>query len=430
MNINLAVIGLGYVGLPLALEFSKKFFIQAYDLNINRIKTLQKGIDTNNEIKIANFKLHLKNINFTNNEQDLKNSNIYIITVPTPLKKNKEPDLSYLKMATECVGKNLDQNDIVIYESTVYPSLTENFCGKLLSKISGLKIIYSDKDNGNGFYLGYSPERINPGDKINTLPNIQKITSGSSKKSSEIIKKLYSTIIKAGVISVDNIKIAEAAKVIENTQRDVNIALINEFSIIFDKLDINTKKVLKAASTKWNFLNFQPGLVGGHCIGIDPYYLSYISQKNNFYPKMVLSGRKTNEQMVNYVKKRILNVIKNNDLNNINLRCIFFGATFKPNCNDLRNSKNIELINLLSKKNIQIDVFDNMIEESLNFKSRNIKLLKNLNFRKKYNVIIYAVNHKKFSSLKNKLYLLKRNDKSFIFDLTQALNDKQKDYSI
>ena len=415
----IGVIGLGYVGLPLALEFSKKFKTIAFDINRYRIKNLSRGIDKNNETNFSKYKKFKKDIKFTYNIYDLHECNYYIIAVPTPINKFKNPEMKYLIKATNLVAKILKKKDVVIYESTVYPGATENICGSMLEKLSNLKIITNDLLDNNGFYLGYSPERINPGDRIRTLPNISKLVSGSSPKAFMLINGIYSKIIKAGTIKVDSIQIAEAAKVIENTQRDVNIALMNEFAIIFDKLQISSSKVFNAAATKWNFLKFKPGLVGGHCIGIDPYYLSYISKKFKHDPKVILSGRYTNEYMVNYCSDKILKTLKKNKIKLKEAHCLFLGVTFKPNCSDIRNSKNIELLKSISKKINKLSLYDNLAEDFSNLKSNKISILKKINYRQKYSMIIYAVCHSDFKVIINKF---QKNKNNLIFDLTQTLN--------
>ena len=301
---KIAIIGLGYVGLPLALAFSKKNFVIGFDINENRVENLKRGVDQTGEASKSDI-LASKKIKFTNNIYDLSQNNIYIITVPTPVDIKKKPNLNSLLTATKIVSKVLKKNDLVIYESTVFPGATEEICGPILEKNSGLKI-------NKNLFLGYSPERINPGDKNKKLSQIIKIVSGSNKNTKQKVSKLYSSIIKAGVYKADSIKIAEAAKVIENTQRDLNIAFINELSLIFKKLNLSTEKILKAAETKWNFIPFRPGLVGGHCIGVDPYYLTYKSKKIGYIPKIILGGRNLNDQMSNYIfkDKKILSIKK------------------------------------------------------------------------------------------------------------------------
>ncbi len=338
----ISIIGLGYVGLPLAVEFAKFFDVIAFDYNSKRINELRNNLDENNEIKKNELK-KLKKLYFTENEKDLKKSNIFIIAVPTPIKKNKKPNLIFLKQACITVSKYISKKDIVIFESTVYPGLTDDYCIPIIEKYSKFKI---NKD----FFCGYSPERINPGDKKNKLSTIVKITSGSNYKTSIFVDNLYKKIIKAGTYRTSSIKIAEAAKVIENTQRDLNIAFINELSIIFNKLHLDTDEILKAASTKWNFIKFSPGLVGGHCIGVDPYYLTYKAKKVGYSPKIILSGRDMNDNMVKYVSKRFLNKLSEKKIKIINSQILILGFSFKENCSDTRNSKIKDLHKLLIRK--------------------------------------------------------------------------------
>ncbi len=416
MKFNIAIIGLGYIGLPLAIEFSKFYKVIGFDINKKRIKELKEGIDKTNEIVIK--KSTFKKINFTNNIQLLKDSNIFIITVPTPVKKNKMPDLSHLKHASKIVGQCLKKSSIVIYESTVYPGCTEEFCGPILEKTSKLRV---NKD----FFLGYSPERINPGNNIQKLPNIVKIVSGSNKYSLDLIKKLYRKIIKAGIHVADTIKTAEAAKVIENIQRDINIALINECSVIFKKLNLDTSKVLKAAETKWNFIPFKPGLVGGHCIGVDPYYLTYKAKETNYNPKVILAGRKVNDNMSSYISKKILKTLKERPKNNQKKRVLVLGLSFKENCVDTRNSKVFDIINSLQKKNILTHVYDPIIDRSNLNKKYKAKLLNNLNKRNFYDIIILAVPHKIFIAMGIKKIKKLGRSNSKVFDLKSVFPKKE-----
>ena len=340
-EIKIAIIGLGYVGLPLALEFSKKKKVIGFDINKDRIKDLNSGIDKNldfqkNEIQIS------KKLNFTYNVEDLKFANCFIITVPTPIDEFKKPDLLPLLSASEMVGKIIKKGDLIIYESTVYPGCVEDECVPILEKFSELRYNID-------FFCGYSPERINPGDKKHTLSNIKKITSGSTPEIANFVDNLYKEIITAGTHMAPNIKVAEAAKIIENTQRDLNIALINELSIIFDKLNIDTKEVLDAASTKWNFLPFKPGLVGGHCIGVDPYYLTYKAEKIGYHPKIILAGREINDSMGNYVALKFIEELKKKNIKIKGSKILIMGLTFKENCTDIRNSGIKNVIEKLKK---------------------------------------------------------------------------------
>lgn len=387
-NIKLAIIGIGYVGLPLAVEFSKKRKVIAFDIDNQRIDELKIGIDKTLEISEEKIKKLKKNLIFTSVKNKLLKANCYIITVPTPIKKNKNPDLSFIKAATKLVGECLKVGDIVVYESTVYPGCTEEFCVPILEKKSNLKF---NKD----FYCGYSPERINPGDKKHTIRNIKKITSGSNKKAAKIINNLYKEIVVAGTHKVSSIKVAESAKVIENTQRDLNIALINELSILFDKMGIDTEEILRAAETKWNFMSFRPGLVGGHCIGVDPYYLTFKSLKLGYKPKVILAGRKLNSNMGNYISSKLIKLMKRKLIKITKSKILIMGLTFKENCPDLRNSGVANIYQNLKKLKCNIDFYDpwaNKYDAKDMYGKYPLKKIKS-NF---YNAIIIAVGHKKF----------------------------------
>ena len=390
-EISIAVIGLGYVGLPLAVEFSKKYTVVGYDSNIDRINELKSEKDKTGEVSQRQLK-SAKNLSFFSEHHCLKSSNIYIITVPTPVDKNNNPNLEHLINASELVGKYIKKRDIVIYESTVYPGATEEICIPVVEKISSLKY---NKD----FFCGYSPERINPGDKEHSLTTIKKVTSGSDLKTAQFVSKLYESIIKAGVFQATSISVAEAAKVIENTQRDVNIALMNELALIFNKLNIDTNEVLKAAGTKWNFLPFKPGLVGGHCIGVDPYYLTHKAVEIGYKPEIILAGRRINDSMGKYIAEQtILTLIKNN-VNPTKARVSVLGLTFKENCPDLRNTKVIEIINHLKKYNCDISILDEFADKKDAKKIYNINLV-SLDKIKDMDSIIIAVGHKNYANLK------------------------------
>jgi UDP-N-acetyl-D-glucosamine/UDP-N-acetyl-D-galactosamine dehydrogenase len=394
----IAIIGLGYVGLPLAIALGKKDFVTGYDNNINKIKYLKKGIDKNKIF--TKYQIKNSKVNFTYDKKYLKKCNVFIVCVPTPVNKKNLPDLTYLKKASEIIGKNLSKRDLVIFESTVYPGCTEEFCIPIIEKKAKLSI---NKD----FYCGYSPERINPGDKKNKLKNISKIISSSSKIGLIKMKQIYKKIIDANLYETENIKVAEAAKLLENIQRSVNISLINEVSLIFRKLKINTHEVLEAANTKWNFINYKPGLVGGHCIAIDPYYLTYKARKVGIDPRLILSGQKIN----NYIPVHIANrVLKKIDLKKKNRkRILILGLTFKEDCSDLRDSKVFSIINTLKKKNCKIDVFDPWVNYKDLQKKIDFNLLVKLK-NNKYDAIILAVAHsifrnigfEKFNSLKKR----------------------------
>ncbi len=386
-NINVCVIGLGYVGLPIAVKLSKKFSVIGYDLNKERIKELKKKKDSTNEIDLKSFNFKIKSLKFTSNEKEIEISNFFIITVPTPVDKNNRPDLSFLKSASITVSRYLKKNDTVVYESTTYPGCTDDYCVPILEKYSRLKL---NKD----FYCGYSPERINPGDTIHTIEKINKIISASNKKGLKIIKKVYKNVTKKKLVITKSIKIAEAAKIIENTQRDINIALMNELSMLFDKLNIDFQEILKAANTKWNFLNFKPGLVGGHCIGVDPYYLAFEAKKKKFSTNIILSGRKTNEQMYKFVVNKFINEI-NKKLNlNYKKKILVVGLTFKENVPDYRNSQSIKIVKYLKKKEFNVFTFDPLIEKKVSG-CKIIKNFKNLNnFKNFFDGIIILVPHK------------------------------------
>ena len=418
MSKKICIIGLGYVGLPIAVEFSKQHHVTGFDINEKRVEELQSGRDRTNEISKTNL-LKLPNLNFTSNKDDIKDSNYYIVTVPTPVDSSNVPDFSALKSASRLVGSVLKKGDVVCYESTVYPGATEEVCLPILEKISNLKLI-------EDFGLGYSPERINPGDKIHTLTNIVKVVSGSDQKTLNKLKNLYKSIIKAGVHTSPNIKTAEAAKVIENTQRDVNIALINEISIICNKLDIDTFDVLDAASTKWNFLKFQPGLVGGHCIGVDPYYLAYKAAAIGHNPEMILAGRRVNDEMPSYISQLILSNLIKDKHNFKKLKILFLGITFKENCPDTRNSKAITLFENLNDHNLAIDVYDPYIKKGeFSSSSKVFTTIKNISQHKKYNAIIFAVPHKQFLT-KNFMNTIEKSlyKDGFIYDLKGRLPRK------
>ena len=419
MMYKIAIIGLGYVGLPLAVAFGKYFKTIGFDINKKRISSLKKNIDLNKEVDVEDFKKSTY-INFTYSLNKIKESNIYIISVPTPIYKNKNPDLRILINSCKNVAKYLSKGNIVIFESTVYPGLTENICIPILEKISKLLI---NKD----FFVGYSPERINPGDKKRKLENITKVISASNKSSLIVIDYLYSKIIKAGTFKASSIKVAEAAKVIENTQRDINIAFMNELSMLFNKLEINTEEVLEVASTKWNFLNFKPGFVGGHCIGVDPYYLKFIAKKNNFNTKIISSGREINDGMPKYFVDKINYDLQKNNIKS-KLKILIMGYTFKENCNDIRNSQIINISNQLKKKKHKIDIYDPWIYNLRNsFDENVIKYPKN----KYYDIVIISVAHNIFKDIGlTQILKFKKNKKSFLYDLKSLFKKQKNNFSL
>ena len=384
---KIGVIGLGYVGLPLALEFSKKFPVVGFDINPNRILDLVKGEDFTNEVEKIDL-VKAKNLTFSSSVEDLQNCNFYIVTVPTPINKNKRPDLGPLLSASNLIAKLLKKGDIVVYESTVYPGATEEDCVPILEKISGLSL-------NNDFYVGYSPERINPGDSTHRLPNIKKITSGSDKKSSDFIDKVYKKIILAGTHKAESIKVAEAAKVIENTQRDLNIALINELAIIFNLMGIDTQSVLKAAETKWNFLPFRPGLVGGHCIGVDPYYLTHKAESLGYNPEIILAGRRLNDNMASFVSSQLIKLLAQKGIKRSSPKVLILGLSFKEDCPDIRNTKVVDIINELVEYNCKVSVFDPWVSKVEAKNEYGITLIDKIK-PNQYDAVIIAVAHKQF----------------------------------
>ncbi|MES2908413.1 MAG: Vi polysaccharide biosynthesis UDP-N-acetylglucosamine C-6 dehydrogenase TviB [Pseudomonadota bacterium] len=349
-DVKLAVLGLGYVGLPLAVEFGKKRSVVGFDINAGRINALKAGHDSTLEVSDEEM-VTATHLSFSANMADLSACNVFIVTVPTPIDEHRQPDLTPLIKASETIGKVLKQGDIVIYESTVYPGATEEDCVPVLERVSGLKF-------NTDFYAGYSPERINPGDKEHRVINIRKITSGSTPEVADLVDAIYNEIIVVGTHKAPSIKIAEAAKVIENTQRDVNIALINELALIFNKLGIDTEEVLKAAGTKWNFLPFRPGLVGGHCIGVDPYYLTHKAQSIGYHPEIILAGRRLNDSMGAYVASQMIKALMKRRIHVDGARVLIMGLTFKENCPDLRNTKVIDIIQELREYRVEVDVHD------------------------------------------------------------------------
>jgi len=349
-DLKIAVIGLGYVGLPLAVEFGKRRSVIGFDINSHRIAELREGRDATLEVSADEFRA-ATHLSFSNEIDDLREANCYIVTVPTPIDSDKRPDLAPLMTASESVGKVLKPGDLVIYESTVYPGCTEEDCVPVLERYSGLKF-------NQDFYCGYSPERINPGDKNHRVTDIKKVTSGSTPEIANIVDGLYSQIITAGTHKAPSIRVAEAAKVIENTQRDLNVALVNEFAMIFNRLGIDTEAVLDAAGTKWNFLPFRPGLVGGHCIGVDPYYLTHRAQEIGYQPEVILAGRKLNDSMGRYVADRLIEALSQ-DLDDVKgAKVLIMGLTFKENCPDIRNTRVIDIVSELDAKGCQVDVYD------------------------------------------------------------------------
>ncbi|WP_422134123.1 nucleotide sugar dehydrogenase [Endozoicomonas sp. ALD040] len=386
-NTKIAVIGLGYVGLPLAVEFGKKLETKGFDINKKRINELCEFVDHTLEVSSEELKASDK-ITFTDKLDEIRDCNVYIVTVPTPVTEFKTPDMTPVKSASRMLGEVVKKGDIIIYESTVYPGATEEDAIPEVERVSGLKF---NKD----FFAGYSPERINPGDKVNTVTTIQKITSGSTPEVADYVDSLYNMIITAGTHKAPTIKVAEAAKVIENTQRDVNIALVNELSLIFDRLDIDTKDVIEAAGTKWNFIKMQPGLVGGHCIGVDPYYLAHKAESAGYYPQMILSGRRINEGMSAHVANKVVRLMNSKRIHVVGSRILVLGYTFKENCPDVRNTQVENLVKELEAHNAEVDVYDPWANNQECWEEYGRDLV-NKPVSNAYDAVIFAVGHERF----------------------------------
>jgi len=387
---KIGVVGLGYVGLPLAIEFGKKYHTVGFDINAARIKSLKAGRDLTLEATATELKAATK-LSFTTRLSELKSCCVYIVTVPTPIDQYKRPDLTPLLGASETIARVLKKGDIVIYESTVYPGCTEEICVPVLERISGLR--YNES-----FFCGYSPERINPGDKFHRLPSIKKVTAGSTPRTADIVNALYASIVTAGTHRASSIRVAEAAKVIENTQRDVNIALINELALIFNRLGINTEEVLLAAGTKWNFLPFRPGLVGGHCIGVDPYYLTHKATEIGYHPEMILAGRRINDGMGTYIAQQVIKLMTERRILVADSRILIFGLTFKENCPDLRNSKVIDIVNELKSFDAKVDIYDPWVNAAEAFHEYAVHPIEELT-PETYDAVVLAVPHEIFKSL-------------------------------
>jgi UDP-N-acetyl-D-galactosamine dehydrogenase len=409
---KIGIIGLGYVGLPLAVEFGKIMDVIGFDINQARIEELRNGIDRTLETDSTELKSAIK-LKFTCNPDELHGVNYFIVTVPTPVDIYKKPDLTPLIKASETVGKVIGKGAIVIYESTVYPGCTEDDCVPVIEKYSGLKF-------NQDFFCGYSPERINPGDKQHRLPTIKKVTSGSTPEIAEIVDQLYKRIITAGTHKASSIKVAEAAKVIENAQRDINIAFVNELSLIFEKMGIDTHEVLEAAGTKWNFLPYRPGLVGGHCIGVDPYYLTYKAESLGYYPQVILSGRRINDNMGAHIASRVIKLMTQNNLSVNGGRVLVLGITFKENCPDIRNSKVIDLIRELQTYGADVEVFDPQADKEEVKHEYGLSLISLPS--NKYSAIVLAVSHKEFASIN---WSAIRTDKTVVYDVKGFLDKKE-----
>ncbi|MES2330134.1 MAG: nucleotide sugar dehydrogenase [Bacteroidota bacterium] len=424
---KIGVIGLGYVGLPLAVEFAKKYSVVGFDINKKRISELLNGVDNtfeiNEEALIAVKKEHISDaastgIFFSDNIEDIRNCNIYIITVPTPTDKNNRPDLTPLYKASATVGNVLQKGDIVIYESTVYPGVTEDECVPVLEKVSNLKF-------NEDFFVGYSPERINPGDKEHTVSKILKVTSGSTPFIADVVDGLYQSVIIAGTHKAPSIKVAEAAKVIENSQRDINIAFVNELSKIFNLLGIDTDDVLRAAGTKWNFLKFKPGLVGGHCIGVDPYYLAQKAQEVGYHPEIILAGRRINDGMGEYIAHELIKLMIKKDISIRNSKVLILGITFKENCPDVRNTKVIDIIKVLKTYEINITVVDPWANSDEVLHEYGIDCINKLDtITDKFNAIVLAVSHNEFLDIDYDLIV---EDKNVFYDVKSVMDRKKVD---
>ena len=415
MNHKIAVIGLGYVGLPLAVEFGKKFKVIGFDINQTRVRELNAGHDATLEVEDENLQIALSvgsdiGLRLSTNLDDVKECNIYIVTVPTPIDKYKRPDLTPLIKASETVGKVISKGDIVIYESTVYPGATEEDCLPVVEKVSGLKF-------NEDFYAGYSPERINPGDKVNTLLTIKKVTSGSNPEIAEIVDDLYNTILLNGTHKAPSIKVAEASKVIENAQRDLNISFVNELALIFDRLGIDTNEVIDAAGSKWNFLKYRPGIVGGHCIGVDPYYLAFKAESVGYYPDVIRSGRRVNDNMAGFVADKVVKLMIAKGLVILNSKVLLLGVTFKENCPDIRNTKVVDIVDELQQFGCDLDIYDPWASQAEVKHEYGIQTMeKNVDiYAQKYDAIILAVSHDQFKELDMKR--LTNGNKSVIFDI-------------
>ena len=422
MNLSekkIAIIGLGYVGLPLAIEFGKKFKVVGFDINQSRIEELNLLIDRTNEADLVGMKNAMElakshvglGLNFSANVEDLEKYNVFIVTVPTPIDQFKAPDLTPLLKASEMLGKVIKKGDIVIYESTVYPGCTEEDCVPVLEKFSGLKF-------NQDFFAGYSPERINPGDKVNTLTKIIKVTSGSTPEIAEVVDQLYKSIITAGTHKAPSLKVAEASKAIENAQRDVNISFVNELALIFDRIGIDTNDVIEAAATKWNFLKYKPGLVGGHCIGVDPYYLAHKAESLGYHPQVILSGRRVNDNMGMFVANKVVKLMiqKGHKIQGAN--ALILGITFKEDCPDIRNSRVIDIYTELKQFGLNVDVYDTYADKAQVQSEYGIELLQSLN--SKFDAIILAVSHSEFSLIE--FNELKNSNISIIYDTKSFLD--------
>ena len=419
-NCKIAVIGLGYVGLPLLVAFGKKYRTVGFDIHKERISELKQGIDETNEMSEA--ELGEVQVTYTSDASDIADCNVYIITVPTPIDAQKRPDMGPLKSASSTIAPFLKEGDVVIYESTVYPGATEEVCVPILEDGSKLKF-------NEDFYAGYSPERINPGDKVHRIDTIVKVTSGSTPEAAEFVDNLYKSIVTAGTHLASSIKVAEAAKVIENTQRDLNIALINELAIIFDKIGIDTEEVLLASGTKWNFLPFRPGLVGGHCISVDPYYLTHKSQEIGYHPEVILAGRRINDGMGSYIAERVIKLLTRRHIHVVGSKILIMGLTFKENCPDLRNTRVVDVIKSLQEYNVEVETFDPWVDKDEAFEEYGLNLIDDPETAA-YDSVILAVAHESFKMLgTEKIRSFGKKD-AIIFDVKYALGEHKDVYRL
>ena len=417
-EVKLAVVGLGYVGLPLAVEFGKKRSVIGFDINVKRIQALQAGHDHTLEVDDAEL-AEAKHLTYTAERAELSAANVFIVTVPTPIDEYKQPDLTPLVKSSETIGAVLKRGDIVIYESTVYPGATEEVCVPVLERVSGLKF-------NEDFYAGYSPERINPGDKEHRVSTIKKVTSGSTPEVADLVDALYNEIITAGTHKASSIRVAEAAKVIENTQRDVNIALINELALIFNRMGIDTEAVLQAAGTKWNFLPFRPGLVGGHCIGVDPYYLTHKAQSIGYHPEIILAGRRLNDSMGGYVVSQLVKAMTKERIHVQGAHVLVMGLTFKENCPDLRNTRVVDIVHELGEYNVDVDVYDPWVDPDEAVHEYGIKPVATPEAGK-YDAIILAVSHEQFVKMGAAEIRKLGKAKHVLYDLKYVLTPEESD---
>ena len=417
-DLKIAIIGLGYVGLPLAVEFGKKLPVVGFDIHQKRVQQLQTGLDHTLEVSSEELKSAIK-LNYSSNIDDLSDCKFFIVTVPTPIDDFKQPDLTPLIKASTSIGKVLKKGDVVVYESTVYPGATEEVCIPVLEQVSGLKF-------NQDFFTGYSPERINPGDKLHRVTNILKITSGSTPEVADFIDQVYNLVIEAGTHKAPSIKVAEAAKVIENTQRDVNIALINELAVIFNKMGIDTEEVLKAAGTKWNFLPFRPGLVGGHCIGVDPYYLTHKAQSIGYHPEIILAGRRLNDSMGAYVVTQLVKKMVKQKIQVEGAKVLLLGLSFKENCPDIRNTKVVDIIKELQEYNIAVDVYDPWISSEEAQEEYGITPVTTLN-EASYDAMILAVAHDQFKQMGESGIRALGKESHVLYDLKYVLDQSASD---